>query len=492
MSQYSNFKKFLETANFFVACSEEEFYQTKKIVFDCSKGHRNILTNTSFVNKKSKLKNDASKLCDKCNHEGQDEQKLENIKSKVLEKTGHIIVEFVNLKTRAIKYQCGNCNNINKSFYSNLLHNNNGSCPNCQNQKFKNTIEEVKNRLNNIGYELMDYKNCHEVSFKCSKGHIRTMSLADLNRGRRCLECKPERTINTNLERFGVKNPFQSQEIKDKIKQTNLDKYGKTHHMKVPEIQQKTQNTMQEKYGIKFAFHSQECFDKIRQTCLERYGKKFPLQSDFIQAKVRQKFMESINAPYPMCNKDHWKNVILNKYGVDHYSKTDEFLPKYKNTCMGRYGVDFPAQNPKIFSKIINSRHSKKEFTFPNGRVVNVMGYEPICLRELLKTYNEDDIIVETVDIPVIEYKKLKKDKEGNFYEDKAVYYPDILLPDKLVEVKSLYTYEVDRDNNERKFRACVDKGYVLEVWVYLNENTLAYRITHSGNFIFTDYDYSI
>jgi hypothetical protein len=161
------------------------------------------------------------------------------------------------------------------------------------------------------------------------------------------------------------------------------------------------------------------------------------------------------------------KLTCLDRYGVDSYFKTDEFISNYpvywqrsRETCLDKYGVEFPIQNPIVFSKAQKSMFSKKKYTFPNGRVEYVRGYEPYCIDELLKEYSEEEIIVETVDIPTINYKKYGTGMN-------AVYYPDILLPDKLVEVKSKYIFLKDFENNIKKFRACINSGYKIEVRIY-------------------------
>jgi hypothetical protein len=42
----------------------------------------------------------------------------------------------------------------------------------------------------------------------------------------------------------------------------------------------------------------------------------------------------------------------LDKYGVEHFSKTDEYLIKTRNTCLEKYGVKHPLQNKKIIKKL--------------------------------------------------------------------------------------------------------------------------------------------
>ena len=42
----------------------------------------------------------------------------------------------------------------------------------------------------------------------------------------------------------------------------------------------------------------------------------------------------------------------MEKYGVDHLFKTDEFKQRFKKTSMERYGVDNPGKNKEIIERI--------------------------------------------------------------------------------------------------------------------------------------------
>ena len=49
------------------------------------------------------------------------------------------------------------------------------------------------------------------------------------------------------------------------------------------------------------------------------------------------------------------KKTCLEKYGVEHYNKTEESKEKIKNTCLEKYGVENPTQSIKIKEKIKNT-----------------------------------------------------------------------------------------------------------------------------------------
>ena len=59
--------------------------------------------------------------------------------------------------------------------------------------------------------------------------------------------------------------------IKEKIKHTNLERYGVENPMQNKEINQKEVNTQRERYGG-VGFESKELMDKTKKTNLERYG----------------------------------------------------------------------------------------------------------------------------------------------------------------------------------------------------------------------------
>lgn len=200
--------------------------------------------------------------------------------------------------------------------------------------------------------------------------------------------------------------------------------------MKLESIRNKAVETNIQKLGVKYAFNTDETFEKIRQTHFERYGVRFPLQSTFIQAKISHTFLEKIGAHRPMSNQEYWKKRLLDIYGVDHYSKTNEFKVKYTQTSLDRYGVDHPMQNIKIFHKAISSAFTRKPFIFPSGRVDYVLGYEPRALKELLDYYPEKDIITDIWTIPTFDYKRVSTSlRPLNKKSVISRYFPDILLP---------------------------------------------------------------
>ena len=138
-----------------------------------------------------------------------------------------------------------------------------------------------------------------------------------------------------------------SDEIKQKIKQTCLEKYGVDNYNKTKESKEKIKQTCLEKYGVEYFWQSDECKEKIKQTCLEKYGVDSPLKSEKIRNKGKQTCLEKYGVDNPAKleeNKEKVKQTCLKKYGTISTTQCKEIRDKIKQSCLEKYGVDNPAK----------------------------------------------------------------------------------------------------------------------------------------------------
>ena len=146
-----------------------------------------------------------------------------------------------------------------------------------------------------------------------------------------------------------------SDEIKQKVKQTCLKKYGVDSYNKTKECKEKVKQTCLKKYGVEYSWQSNECKEKIRQTCLERYGVDNSLKSEKIRNKGKQTCLERYGVDNPAKlekNKEKVKQTCLEKYGTISTTQCKEIRDKIKQTCLERYGVDNPAKLEKNKEKV--------------------------------------------------------------------------------------------------------------------------------------------
>ena len=121
-----------------------------------------------------------------------------------------------------------------------------------------------------------------------------------------------EKHKQTNLERYGVDNPAKVEEIKEKIRNTNIERYGVKNPWSSDKIKDKIKKTNLERYGVDHVFKSPEFIKKREQTNIEKYGTKTYGESDIAQ-QYKNKFIEKA------------KQTCLKKYGVDSYAKSQAY-----------------------------------------------------------------------------------------------------------------------------------------------------------------------
>jgi hypothetical protein len=275
---------------------------------------------------------------------------------------------------------------------------------------------------------------------------------------------KYEKVKQNSIERYGVEYPQQYQEAKYKSKQTCIERYGVECPMKSQEVRDKSKQTCFNNYGVENPLKSQEVRDKSKQTCIEKYGVENPLKSQEVRDKSKQTCIEKYGVENPLKSqevRDKSKQTCLIKYGVEYASQSQEAKDKFKQTCIKRYGVEHVSQNAEISEKQSYNAYKYKVFNFPYGTTIQVQGYEPILLKSLVEEgYTYDDIIVKRTEVPEIWYEKDNK---------KHRYYCDVYIPkiNTMYEVKSTWTYKKDIEDIPLKKQACIDTGYLFELYVY-------------------------
>lgn len=240
----------------------------------------------------------------------------------------------------------------------------------------------------------------------------------------------------------------------EKCKQTLLSKYGVDNIQKLPTTRQKVSNTLKQKYGVSWFCGTEKCQtaskdyiqankkeigNKRKETNIERYGVGYPAQLDNVKLKTQA--------------------TNVKRYGVPHSSQNIYTRLKSQQTSLERYGVPYAVQNPEIHELNMIRGRKFKQYVFPSGRVELVQGYEHLALNQLLQHYREDDIVVNRKDMPELWYTHNGK---------KRRYYPDILIKSvqKIIEVKSHWTYNRNVEVNNLKKQSAIDSGYLFDFMI--------------------------
>jgi hypothetical protein len=135
----------------------------------------------------------------------------------------------------------------------------------------------------------------------------------------------------TCLFRYGIENISTLDDVKNKKKNSSIEKFGKATYLQTDDCK----NIMLEKYGVDNPFKSKDTQKKIKNTNLLKYG------------------VECVLTHPDIVNKK--KETTLERYGVDHFSKTKKWKELVKKSNDEYYveSLDLPV-NYQFISKSKN------------------------------------------------------------------------------------------------------------------------------------------
>lgn len=366
-----------------------------------------------------------------------------------------------------IKYICKCLKECDKRF-NNIIYYGGAYCKDCIN---KNRADKIRNTCKER-YGVINPSQLQEVKDKKNDTY-------DKHFGCHPLQSKEiqEKKVKLHMDKYGCENPSQRQEIKDKIKDTFTEKYG-GHPMFNDEIKLKVKETCVKKYGGA-PMTNELIKQKFVNTFNDKYGCSYPMLSDLIKEKTKNTFFEKYGG-YPGSNDNIKKKIkerCKEKYGTDSVFQSQIVKNKIRITCNNKYGTDNPMQNIDIMKKSQDNAKKYKKYTLPSGKIINIQGYEHFALDILFKTYTEEQVMTQRKDIPRIKYTLNNKIK---------YYFPDIYIPseNKIIEVKSTWTYKKDIDKNKIKSQFTIDSGYIFEFWIFDEKGRRIYA-NEDGSFAY-------
>jgi hypothetical protein len=167
------------------------------------------------------------------------------------------------------------------------------------------------------------------------------------------------------------------------------------------------------------------------------------------------------------CMETRKKATNMLKFNSITYTGTTAYIERKRNTSLAKYGVEDPQQFPAIRSKTKRSSFALKDYMFPSGKVVKIQGYEHFALDDLLKSYDESELLTEDSDQPEIWWK----DSTGKTHR----YYSDIYIPcdNTVVEVKSTYTARLHAEKLKQCRASAEMAGYNYDVLIYTEKGEL-------------------
>lgn len=200
----------------------------------------------------------------------------------------------------------------------------------------------ILNEFIEIKINTKNYKRLKELGYFFEKcGEIIYIKTIDLSKGShqvidvKCDVCDNERKISYKEYlrscKIGGYYSCKGKCSTNKIKETNLQKYGVDFYSKTNESKEKYKNTNLERYGVDNYSKTSEYKERYKSTCLDKYGVDNPSKDNIL--------------------KDKRKKTMLNRHGVEYYVLSDDFRKKSELTSLKNYGYRHPMMN---INQVIN------------------------------------------------------------------------------------------------------------------------------------------
>jgi hypothetical protein len=298
----------------------------------------------------------------------------------------------------------------------------------------KLTYEYVKSQFEKQQCKLLETKyvnNSTKMKYICKCQNEAYITWGHFQRGQRCIKCSGREKLTLKYVRKFFKE--QDCELLEKVY---------------------TNSNTKMKYLCKCGNESFISFDNFRSgyRC-KRCGGTEKLTIEFVSNYFTEQNCKLLETEYINSNT---KMKYLCQCNNESSITWDNFKQGYR--CV-MCGYDKQELSKKLF----------KQYKFPSGSIRNIQGYENIALDELVKKFKEHNIITKRTEMPKIMYKL--KDKEHR-------YYPDIWIKsiNKIIEVKSCYTYRKELIKNINKALATRKLKFDFECWIYTHNSKNIYN----------------
>ena len=156
-----------------------------------------------------------------------------------------------------------------------------------------------------------------------------------------------EKAQKTNLEKYGVANIVEREDVREKCKQGSIAKFGVENPFNSKEVQLKADKILREKYGDKKSFADPEVRRKAEITNEKRYGNKNAFRNEDIQHKQFNTIKERYGVEYA-CQTENCANASPKAKSKPNTSFIELLHPEKTEIPIGKYRYDMLKDNTLI------------------------------------------------------------------------------------------------------------------------------------------------
>lgn len=110
----------------------------------------------------------------------------------------------------------------------------------------------------------------------------------------------------------------------------------------------------------------------IKKKCLEKYGVDHYSKTQEYRDKCKNTCIKKYGKHFTQTEdyQKKYKEKLLEKYGVTNQFQRDEVKSKSKKTCLEKYGVEYPMQNKKVSKKTVDARINNGNLKLYYGKTI--------------------------------------------------------------------------------------------------------------------------
>lgn len=237
----------------------------------------------------------------------------------------------------------------------------------------------------------------------------------------------------TNIIKYGVDHILKSDVFKNRIKETNLKKYGTEFPQQSKNIKVKIKNTNLKKYGTENVSSNESIKEKRKITNLKKYNNIYFTGSE--------KFKESMNKSFftKILNSSRLKNLSKPNFNLDEYNGVIDYKTKYSFNCL--------QCNNDFYDHLMDGKIPRCPICYPS----NESKFEIDFYKWLLPICNTNNILIDKANRTIISPLELD------------LYFPNNKLA---LEFNGLYWHSNAKGKDENyhlnKYNKCKEKDIKL------------------------------
>ena len=183
---------------------------------------------------------------------------------------------------------------------------------------------------NNYDYSLVEYVNNRTYfDIICNScGEIYKTTPGNHLRGSDCRCLQKSKIEKTSLERYGATNAMLNDCVVNKLKLTNIKRYGKPYYTSTGEFKLKSKNSLMIKYGVDHISKSSFYIENKKQI-VDKIQKSLKIRSTYTKSKVEDIFYHKLVSIYGETDVERQYKSINYPYACDFYVKSKDLYIEF-------------------------------------------------------------------------------------------------------------------------------------------------------------------